>query len=157
MATLLAGTEAYANPAFPALLEELAHMPCKPQCTVCHGSDAGGYGNFKHPSLVDNWIMYGLSGDEHSLTATVLEDAVSDSSDVDHDGILDVTELAAGEDPTDPTPGKMLVCAPETIEYGCVRVAKQGPVDNVATASTAVVSVLALMSLRRRRRYSSRR
>ncbi|HEX7668495.1 MAG TPA: hypothetical protein VF395_02875, partial [Polyangiaceae bacterium] len=51
------------------------------------------------------------------------------------------------EDPNNPAPGATLNAGPE---FGCVRVARQGPVDGVGSVSAAAVLALGLAALRRR-------
>jgi hypothetical protein len=67
-------------------------------------------------------------------------------------GISDIDELKAGTDPLDPISGAKLACATE-IEYGCVsRIARPGPIDDVAADASAVVAFIGVFALRRRSR-----
>jgi hypothetical protein len=149
-------TFASANPAFPAALEKYIPMPCKPHCTICHNTDEGGAGTTKDNSLGKEWPkMFGLDGfDDTSIDEQLIQGIASAGldADVDHDGVSDLDELKLGNDPDNPSPTAPSICVAASIEYGCVRVARQGPVDSVATAAFALLALIGVSALRRRRR-----
>lgn len=90
--------------------------------------------------------IYVESGLETALKAD--EDA---GWDTDGDTIPDITELRAGEDPNDPTPGAK-PCGSGAPEYGCVRVAPHGSVDSLGAVAGSAVLIVGASRLRRRRR-----
>jgi hypothetical protein len=151
---LLLAADASADPAFPKSLQQHWNVPCTPSCGVCHFDASGGPAKIRKttngkPGFGAKLLSYGLDvGDLSSINAALDADK-SDQSDVDGDGKSDFDELSVGDDPNDPTPGASVCSGPE---FGCVRVARQGPVDGVASVSAAAVLLLGLTALRRRRR-----
>jgi hypothetical protein len=153
-ACVLVAPSAHANPKFPELLQQNVPMPCAPACTICHQTNEGGYGTVKPKTIGASWVMYGLDGGSPSSLVPALMAAKSEMNDADGDGIPDVTELAMGENPSDPTNAAPLcgADAPKSVQYGCAsRIAPQGHVDNVAAAASALVALLGVSALRRRR------
>jgi hypothetical protein len=170
----LLSDSARARPEFPQILADTVHMPCVPQCVVCHNDNDGGYGTLRKlhhsgapdtPGFAMNLVaispMLGnggdyLNGGDVNSLAPVLRDAANftPAPDVDGDGKPDLVELASGDDPNDPTPGAKVACNSEGPTYGCggeARVARQGPIDNVAAAVSAVVALAGISVIRRRR------
>lgn len=166
-ATCLFTGAARANPAFPGLLQQNVPMPCLKGtgCTLCHNTDMGGPGNIKIPSMGTAWIMYGLDGTKPETLVPALNNAKGAMQDTDHDGVPDVTELMMGDDPNTAgppaAPGAVPLGGPEWCAageassgpmYGCFRVARPAPVDNVGVVAGAFVALLGLSAMRRRRR-----
>ena len=111
----LLGTHvAIATTNFPATLESELGTMCRPPCTVCHTTNAGGSGTVTQP--------FGVAMKERGLVAndvTKLKDALAqmdaDGIDSDGDGILDTQALADGIDPNDGN----AFCGSVRPEYGC--------------------------------------
>ena len=167
-AAALFAQAARANPAFPGVLHDQLHMPCVPTCLVCHATLEGGKNNFKQaitpsgqsvPGFGEHLfhLPCGLDGADAASLAPALMCLMDmdPMSNVDQDATPDLTELSVGADPNNADPNAM-VCGsgapPAGPEYGCVRVARQGPVDNAGVAAAAFVALLGLSALRRRRR-----
>ena len=154
---LLVAASAAAIPAFPERLEKDLGMPCTPSCTVCHMTTMGGFGTLRNttngkPGFGKNLHTpeYGLVFDDPTSLERALQAAETPPElDSDGDGTPDVAELKKCEDPNNPTLGATLNAGPE---FGCVRVARQGPVDGVGSVAAAAVLALGLAALRRRRR-----
>jgi len=150
---------ARANPAFPQLLKDNVPMPasCTPatMCILCHNTNAGGPGNIKPMSMGTTWTMYGLDGNQPGTLVPTLNNvrAAMPAQDTDHDMVPDVMELAVGSDPNNADPNAPLICgagAATGPEYGCVRVARQGPIDHVGAVAAAFVALIGLSAIRRR-------
>jgi hypothetical protein len=155
-ATSSIAVPARANPGFPMLLQQNVPMPCLPPCTICHQTNAGGYGTIRPGSIGASWKdMFGLDGGQLNSLVPALMAARSSNYDSDMDGIPDVTELAMGENPSDATNAMPLCNASggsttATPKYGCAHVAPRGKVDDVAAVASAIVALLGVAALRRR-------
>jgi hypothetical protein len=143
---------ARANRDFPMLLQQNVPMPCLPPCTLCHQTLAGGPGNIRPMSMGTTWPMYGLDGSQASSLVPTLNNvrAAMPPQDTDHDTVSDVDELAMGRDPDVADPNAFVCGAATGPEYGCVRVARQGPIDNVGALAGAFVALIGLSAVRRR-------
>jgi len=150
---------ARANPLFPGWLQTDVPMPCVPHCTICHLTDAGGVGTITPGSMGAAWQqMFQLDGNLQSADAlhanltSALNAARASMQDSDHDMVPDDVELNQGRDPNKADPNAMICGAgvPTGPEYGCVRVARQGPIDSVGAAAGALVALIGLAAIRRR-------
>jgi hypothetical protein len=159
LAFVLASRSALAGlnmPDMPPAIQAAAKMPCTPACTLCHMTEAGGTGTAFKP-FVQDLFNVGFNRDssypEIEAAIAALDDLGKQndpSADGDKDGIPDVQELRDGTDPN--SPGTNSLCAKPGPVYGCVRVAKPGPVDSAATVASGAVLLLGLALLRRRSR-----
>jgi hypothetical protein len=142
---------AVADPLFPYIFRDQLHTPCAPDCTLCHNNDEGGYGNRRPGSIINTWIAnYALDPkDPQSLVAAFMG-AEADKLDTDHDSIHDTEELLSGSDPDDPTQGAKYKCREESPAYGCVRIARRAPVDDVRVLASACAAAVGVAALRRR-------
>lgn len=97
--SLLASTSSLASSNFPGeMSSHLGGDTPVPSCTVCHASNAGGFGTVTKShgiSLMDAGLV---AGDVASLTAA-LDTLAADATDSDGGGVADVDELKAGTDP----------------------------------------------------------
>jgi len=155
---------ASARPDFPATVASHLHMPCVPQCTICHIDNQGGFGRFRLVTVNGQSTGFGLQlKEKFGLMVTdfdvahVLDEAAGGDGgtplDVSQDGIPDVEELKMGKDPND---GADICGAGSAPVYGCVRVARQGEVDGLASAASATVLVVGIGLMRRRRSRRAR-
>jgi hypothetical protein len=153
---------AVARPDFPGMLKSELNMPCTPQCTVCHLTNAGGFGTLRSITIDGQDVpgfglkmrdSYGLRIDDVSSLKRALDADAAAGSDVDGDGVPDTVELGAGEDPNDPYP-KATLCGASAPIYGCFRVAPPSRLDGFASAASIAALVLGLAALRRSGRPS---
>lgn len=134
------------------------NMPCEPDCTLCHRTLAGGPGNLRFVKGTQDVPGFGfaLKGDfgvdvsNRDSLGPALQAAEAAGSDVDGDGVPDITELKAGDDPNDPTAGARL-CGSSAPEYGCLRVAPRGSVDSTGALAGIAVLLVGASRLHRRR------
>jgi hypothetical protein len=132
---------AYAWEQYPAVLKEFGAPGEPPPCTICHISAAGGgeHTPFGKVIAANNTLL------NLSRLRMVLEMLKANNTDTDKDGVSDMTEIAAGTDPSVPNAGPPAMSAtptpsptpsptptvappppvvvsepPEEIEYGCV-------------------------------------
>jgi hypothetical protein len=130
---------AAASPGYPADVDSALLMPCTPQCTICHASNAGGSGTVVEPFGI---ALEGLGLTGGSQTDTLLAALDATTADSDSDGVLDVDELAAGDDPNGP--GALCGTTPvPTPQYGCL--------DQARSPAGAWALVVGILALRRRR------
>lgn len=143
---------AAAIPDFPAKLQEYGKMPCAPQCTVCHRDNNGGIGTL---------IAFGeaiggtdsIDIDDPDSLKPALEELAASSEDTDGDGIIDVAELADGQNPN--IKGDSSLCGPT---YGCgATIAKSERTDWLAATVALFVSAGLVASWRRRHERRAKR
>jgi hypothetical protein len=148
---VFASSSSLASSNFPGEVATLLGGDTRPpSCTVCHQSNAGGFGTVTTPhgvALMDAGLMAG-----NLASLRVALDALRrDSTDSDGGGVADVDELVAGSDPNDGSDdggGGGGDGGPEPVQYGfCAATPGQGS----GLWSVAVVAGLCLL-LRRRRR-----
>jgi len=153
LAILLSASSAHAEPTFPAAIQAAAGIPCAPPCTLCH-TTTPGTAQTATKLFASTVITHGLiPGHPESMT-TVVAALRADMVDTDKDGVLDVDELAAGSDPSNPRPGSEL-CGPL---YGCAggHIAKVSP-RPTDRAPWLFASALALLLFSRMRRARAAR
>ena len=140
ISVLLLASAAMASSAYPGGIDADVGMPCAPQCTLCHTSNAGGAGTVTTEfgiAMMDRGLLGGSQADLLSPALTALE---NDAVDSDGDAIIDIDELANGDDPN----GGAAYCDLLTPSYGCF--------NHAAGAGwSAGAVVLALLAVRRRR------
>jgi len=130
----------HATATYPAEVASFVGMPCTPICTLCHASAAGG-GVAGQPFAVAAKSRGLIPNDTQSLddALTTMQD---DGVDSDGDGVSDVDELIAGDNPN----GGTAFCAGEIPTYGCVSTVPFAP------SGLALLSALALGAAATRRR-----
>jgi MYXO-CTERM domain-containing protein len=145
---------ARAEPEFPAAIRQAANIPCAPPCTLCHTESPGTAANPTRP-FAHTVLTSGLVPNHPESLKDVVTALRENKTDTDHDGRLDIDELASGTDPSDPKESAEL-CGPT---YGCgAHVASVTPsgLDQVACGA-AVALALALFGHTRRRRSTKAR
>ncbi len=114
-ALMVYGQTSHAHSTFPTLIQSDLNMPCTPSCTICHKDNLGGFGTVTEP-FGKAMQADGLFFVEASLSPALdkLEQAGTDS---DGDGIGDIVELRAGQDPN----GSLDLCSQAALaaRYGC--------------------------------------
>jgi hypothetical protein len=95
---VLAPAVAAASPTFPAEIQRILDMPCKPICTTCHTRLEGGVGTARKPFGLA-MQGEGLQARSPNLIAGALQKLEASASDVDKDGVPDIEELRNMEDP----------------------------------------------------------
>lgn len=150
MSWVLVPAAAAASPTFPPEVQRVLDMPCKPICTTCHTRMEGGYGTARQPFGLAMQGA-GLQAQSPNLIAGALQKLESSGSDVDKDGIPDVTELRNMENPN--AANASLECLPEDdgADSGCAVARRQAP-KNGSAASFFAVSIAALVAARARKR-----
>lgn len=116
MTTLLfLASAALASSSYPAAVEGDQGMPCAPQCTLCHTTNAGGGGTVTSAFGVAMMDRGMAGGSQTNLVLAALASMGTDGVDSDGDGIVDVDELTNGDDPN----GGAAFCDTLTPTYGC--------------------------------------
>ena len=143
-ATLGAGSAAQATSGFPDTIVAHLGLSFMPPCSVCHASASGG-GPMAKPFGVALQER-GLSpGDDGSLERA-LDQLETDAIDSDGNGVTDVMQLRAGNDPSS---GESLL-GPE-MTYGCAGTVARGSLDEHAwpTFAALLVALVGLVTMRR--------
>jgi hypothetical protein len=105
---------ASARKTYPGGIQDAGNIPCTPTCLLCHTEIPGTLANLRQPfglTVLGNGIQPGDPSSLHTVVANLREKKV----DTDGDGRIDVDELAAGTNPSDPDPN-VEICGPT---YGC--------------------------------------
>jgi hypothetical protein len=158
-----AGAAVFVQPAraleeFKKRVIEYTGATCDPSCLLCHGSLLGGRGNFRIQP--DGSTGFGrvleqkyelIIGTEGTWTPALDANKV-DHSDIDHDGMTDLDEIAIGRDPNDADPAKYL-CGDGIQtgpEFGCARIAPARSADGVASTAAGISIIAGAFLLARR-------
>jgi hypothetical protein len=155
LCALLCAPGAAASQAFPEALRQKLELPSiagpGPGCRLCHRDDTGGLKTATQP-FARSLMQAGLSAANVPSLTAALDTLETESTDSDRDGVPDVAELQAGEDPNVATgvvaPGGDEVPLPRT---GCSLSSPNG-----ACGHPGSLALLALACAARRRRASSR-
>jgi hypothetical protein len=134
-ALVLLPSPARATPNFPDAVAAHLALSTKPDCTLCHAG-APGRGTVTTPFGTTLRSRGAAAYDEAALRLA-LDALAAENKDSDADGISDIEELRAGDDPNG---GAAVV-----LEYGC---SMRRPGDGTGFAA---ISCMCLVALRRRR------
>jgi hypothetical protein len=138
---------ASAMPVFPGYVQAALMLDYTPPCTICHvGTPAI---NTAHTAFADAMQARGLNIDSTPAgVAMALAKMAADKVDSDHNGMTDVAELEAGEDPNT---GDVINLSGPLTAYGCA--AQLAPAAASWQGAAALGTALALgLGLTRRRR-----
>jgi hypothetical protein len=145
---------AQASQQFPSALSDELGMPCAPNCTICHATDAGGSGTVVKPFGIAAWIAGPIIKQDVDSVRRALGKmrTANPPIDSDGDGVPDIDELSAGNDPN--SAGDARICGPN---YGCGAHISRVPPAQSGMALAIAGSVAALMALGFRRVRPRRR
>ncbi|MDB4991465.1 MAG: hypothetical protein JWN04_6643 [Myxococcaceae bacterium] len=118
---LVSADTARALPEYPKYLQSAAETPCLPHCNVCHRDDNAGSGTIDRPFGKSLQEVGHLAGGGKSDIARAVGDLRAKNTDSDGDGVSDMEELSAGEDPNYAGDGS--ICGPQV---GCSAVRRRG-------------------------------
>lgn len=105
---------AYATPNFPGVVASHLQLDAPPPCTLCH-SGTPGRGTVTTP-FGTTLRKRGLTAYDEASLGNALDAIDAENKDSDGDGVPDVKELRAGEDPNVGAGGATSELVPE---YGC--------------------------------------
>jgi hypothetical protein len=113
---LLAAAPARAKSDFPVLVKNHLRLSYAPPCSVCHAKGNTGSGTVTTPF---GWSMraQGLTADNGQSVGKALDALASAKTDSDGDGVDDIDELVASDDPN--SPGPVALANEEQPGYGC--------------------------------------
>jgi hypothetical protein len=148
LAMLTVSAFAGASATFPAEVQSALNMPCTPPCTICHKDNLGGIGTVTKP-FGSNMIDVGhVKRADPSSVKPALDALDAAKTDSDGDGVSDIDELRAGDDPN--TKGANNLCS-DVPMYGCgARVAPNGRLDGWAAVAAFATAAALLARMRRR-------
>jgi hypothetical protein len=150
LAGLLSAPEAHASSTFPGKIEKLAHLPCTPTCLLCHTDPNGEIKTLRAGPMKEPWALSTFLFLNSSDGTQADLDKLA-GQDTDHDGVNDLPELQAGQNPF--LTGDSPYCS--DIRYGCgARIASK-PVLDGSTAAW-LLSAAAACVYAGRRRFKSR-
>jgi hypothetical protein len=110
--SLLIALPAAATPTFPDVLRTKLALSTTPDCSLCH-SGTPARGNVNTP-LGRTLLSRGLVANKEESLRTALDAITAENKDSDGDGVSDITELKAGQNPNAAGEGETV-----TPEYGC--------------------------------------
>jgi hypothetical protein len=145
--TLAAPGSASASETIPQKIKDQLELDCAPACILCHTTPEGGLGTLKEPFGVYMRNEAGIFPDLPGKVEQAL--ALAETHDADLDGVFDVAEIRANQDPGSPDNNPICLDA----NYGCG--AQLAPQRNHGGSGGADWSFLAaacvgLLLLRRR-------
>lgn len=172
-AALLPAHAAHADPLAPGFIQQKFGLECVPDCTLCHQTTAGGYGNYRSavsasgqktgflfiidlkacgfdPLRKDATWDAAIATCEGPTPPAGFPQGQKWPPDADGDGVSDMDELKAGTDPNNGAPDAK-ICA-NVPTYGCVRVARGNSIDGLALVVSGAVLFAGIALVRRKSR-----
>lgn len=140
-----------ASQTYPQAVADHLNPPCFPQCTDCHRDNVGGRKTVDKPfglALMDLGLRFAMP----QRIPELLDQLEAAGTDSDGDGVGDVAELRAGEDPN----GEGALCGSE-LKYGCFNRVAGAPPRGDAPVAGAGVMLVALALVARRRKSAKGR
>ncbi|MFO0663677.1 MAG: hypothetical protein U0174_06975 [Polyangiaceae bacterium] len=150
---LLFSDTALATPSYPDVIATTLSTPKVPECAICHTNGVTGLGTV-NTAFGKTMRERGLRPNDEGSLKTALSAITAEKKDSNGDGMSDIDALKAGLDPNGTAAsdgGAGTPATPETIQYGCARVAPVGGNEGEHTAALASLFVGALLVARRRR------
>jgi hypothetical protein len=140
---VLLSANVHAMPTFPSEIQSYLHLSYTPQCTLCHASLSGG-GPVVTP-FGEAMQAAGLTMSGGSTLTNALDTLAKNKTDSNGNGISDIDELKAGNNPNpDKTP----------VQYGCgAKIAPGNPVG----WQIPMFALVAMVLFRRRSTLGSKR
>jgi hypothetical protein len=96
---------ALASLSFPPAIQSELSLGKAPDCTLCHRSDAGGFGTVTRPFGRTMMTQFGLTAANVAALRSALAGSDAAKFDSDGDGTSDIDELRRGTDPNVGTSG----------------------------------------------------
>lgn len=145
----LSSAPALASLSFPPVIQSELGLVKAPDCTLCHRTDAGGFGTVTRPFGRTMMSQLGLTAANTAALRSALSGADAAKFDSDDDGVSDIDELRMGTDPNVGTSG--VEAAPEVPlpQTGCAL--RANPSESPWSATAALVVVVAGLALQSRR------
>jgi len=133
---ILLSANVRAMPTFPGEIQSHLQLSYTPQCTLCHGSVTGG-GPVVQP-FGEAMLAAGLTVSGGSTLTNALDTLKRNKTDSNGNGISDIDELVAGNNPNPDKP---------PIKYGCgAKIAPGSPVG----WHVPILALVAMVLFRRR-------
>lgn len=140
IAVAIASPPARATERMPRAIATDLGLSYVPECSLCHVGGNAGPGTARSPFALTA-RSYGLDGSDRTLLQTALQKMEAAKVDSDGDGVPDIAELRAGNDPN--IAGTAALIGRPDPSYGCTSASRTGP---------GALLVLGLLLLRRRPR-----
>lgn len=146
---------AAASPTFPFAIKSdlsLSYDLGTDHCTICHATNLGGLGTVVTP-FGEAMQAAGLVAEDTTSLQKALDTLEANGTDSDHNGVPDIEELKAGEDPNT---GQDISGATGTSgpSFGCGAQLSRAPAPWEGAA--ALLATLGAMLVRRRRSRAAR-
>jgi MYXO-CTERM domain-containing protein len=151
--TLASPLHAHASPSYPAVLDDVLELGCSPSCNLCHVGKPG-FATANTPLGIATRRAKLRCCDDDGL-ARVLAQLETSAIDSDGDGIGDIEELRARDDPN--APDTELRCERAELlgdgswVFGSTCAAAPGPAGSAGLGTTLLVAAVLLVRRRRRR------